>query len=143
MKGLRLAIVFCAAALACGGGNTAVNRGDAPGAPVAPAPASATPAADEFASIRATYNAACVRCHKENGEGGLVELDEGARLKVPSFKAGHALKHDDAEYARQIAKGGEGMPAFGRRLSPEQINELVRFIRREFQAGLTTGQGAH
>jgi hypothetical protein len=28
------------------------------------------------------------------------------------------------------------MPAFEKRLTPEQIRGLVRFIRREFQAGL-------
>jgi mono/diheme cytochrome c family protein len=46
------------------------------------------------------------------------------------------LNRTDAQFARQIAKGGDGMPAFEKRLTPEQIAGLVRFIRREFQAGL-------
>ncbi|MFN2480848.1 MAG: cytochrome c, partial [Pyrinomonadaceae bacterium] len=49
------------------------------------------------------------------------------------------LKHSDAEYAKQITEGGEGMPKFKDRLTPEQINGLVRFIRSEFQSGLNAG----
>ena len=96
----------------------------------------ATPTPDELAGARATYDSVCVRCHKENGEGGVAELEDGKKLRTPSFKKGHALTHTDEEFARQIANGGDGMPAFKDRLSPEQIDALVRFVRREFQAGL-------
>jgi mono/diheme cytochrome c family protein len=44
-------------------------------------PAAAT--SDELAAARATYNATCVRCHKEDGSGGTVEFGEGETLKVP------------------------------------------------------------
>jgi cytochrome c551 len=116
---------------------SSLNTSSTPVAAAAtPATTATTPANDEFASARTTYNATCVRCHQENGEGGLVEMDEGAKLRVPSFKKGHGLKHTDSEFARQIANGGDGMPAFKARLTPEQIAQLVRFIRHEFQAGL-------
>ncbi len=39
----------------------------------------------------------------------------------------------DAAYRRQITDGGDGMPAFGDKLTPEQIDQLIRFIRAEFQ----------
>jgi mono/diheme cytochrome c family protein len=100
-----------------------------------PAPAAA---GGDLTAARATYDAACVKCHKENGEGGMVEMDKD-KLRVPSFKGGHALKHSDEEYARQISEGGEGMPAFKKRLTPEQITGLVRLIRAEFQAGAGGG----
>lgn len=100
----------------------------------------AAPAAspDSLAAARTSYNNACIKCHKENGEGGVADVD-GEKLRTPSFKGGHALKHTDAEYAKQIANGGEGMPKFKDRLTPEQIDGLVRFIRAEFQAGLNVG----
>lgn len=108
-----------------------------------PSGAAPTPApTDELAAARTTYDAACVKCHKQNGEGGVVELDKD-KLRVPGFKAGHALKHSDEEYAKQISEGGEGMPSFNKRLTPEQINGLVRFIRTEFQAGLKVGGAAN
>ena len=60
---------------------------------------------------------------------------KGKRLKVPSLRTGGAVKDSDAELGRQIANGGDGMPAFKERLSPDQISELVRFIREELQSG--------
>jgi hypothetical protein len=35
------------------------------------------------------------------------------------------------------------MPAFEKKLSPEQINGLVRFIREEIQAGLLKDNAPH
>jgi mono/diheme cytochrome c family protein len=59
-------------------------------------------------------------------------------LKVPSLKKGHALDHSDAELAKKISEGDDGMPAFKDKLTQEQINNLVRFVRKEFQSGATT-----
>src|SRR5439155_22920837 len=56
--------------------------------------------------------------------------------KVPNLREGHALKHPDSEFVKQITKGGDGMPAFGQKLKPEEINDMVRFIRHEFQGGM-------
>lgn len=138
MKHLKLALFVSAIifAVACARTSTSVSTNSPNTANAAPTPVAATPASDEFAAARSTYTAVCVRCHKENGEGGAVEFDEGGTLKVPSFKSGHGLHHTDIQFAHQIAKGGDGMPAFEKKLTPEQINGLVRFIRKEFQAGL-------
>lgn len=149
MKTLKLALILCAAALAAcsnapNANNETAHTGNAapPASTTTPrAAASATP--DQFAEARATYNTACVRCHKENGEGGLVELDEKTKVKVPSLREGHALKHDEAAFARQIANGGEGMPAFKKRLSQEQIDQLARFIRQDMQRGLVQDNAAN
>jgi cytochrome c6 len=87
-----------------------------------------------LAAARVTFADSCALCHKENGEGGLVKIED-KHLKVPALTKGHALGHTDAELAKQIANGGEGMPAFKDKLKPEQINDLVSFIRKQFQAG--------
>jgi mono/diheme cytochrome c family protein len=99
------------------------------------APVSSTP--DQFAAVRTSYEKNCKLCHGANGEGGPVKLDDGTKLKVPSLREGHALKHPDSDFVKQITKGGDGMPAFGEKLKPEEINDLVRFIRHEFQGGAT------
>ena len=96
-----------------------------------PAPAASTP--DPFAATRASYEKNCKLCHGANGEGGPVKLEDGTKLKVPSLREGHALKHPDSDFVKQITKGGDGMPAFGEKLKPEEINDLIRFIRHEFQ----------
>jgi mono/diheme cytochrome c family protein len=98
--------------------------------PTPAAKATATP--DEFASARVNFAKHCVACHGADGEGGVKTVDE-KKLKVPSFNAGHALKHTDEDFVEQIMKGGDGMPEFKDKLSPEEINLLVRFVRHEFQ----------
>ena len=96
-----------------------------------PAPAASTP--DPFAATRASYEKNCKLCHGANGDGGPVKLEDGTKLKVPSLREGHALKHPDSDFVKQITKGGDGMPAFGEKLKPEEITEMVRFIRHQFQ----------
>ena len=99
--------------------------------PVAsPSLAASTP--DEFAATRAIFKKNCSQCHGEDGTGGTKTVD-GKKLKVPNLTAGHALGHFDQDFIKQITKGGDGMPAFKDKLTPEQINELVHLIRHEFQ----------
>src|SRR5919197_418855 len=97
--------------------------------------ATATP--DAFAASRTIYLKNCKECHGEKGDGGRVKLEDGTRLKVPSLREGHALHHPDSDFVKQITKGGDGMPAFKDKLKPDEIDELVRFIRHEFQGGMT------
>ncbi len=58
---------------------------------------------------------------------------EGKKFKVPSLKAGRALTHKDERLVRQITDGDDEMPAFKDKLSSQEINDLVTFIRKELQ----------
>ncbi|HYN83665.1 MAG TPA: cytochrome c [Pyrinomonadaceae bacterium] len=140
MRLLKLApaALLCAAAtLACTQEtqtNTASNAAASSNASATPAPAAraaATP--DPSAAARGTFSAACQRCHRPDGAGGPAEDDKGKKFRVPSLREGHAVTHTDEQLADKIANGDDEMPAFKNRLSPEQISELVRFIRSEFQ----------
>jgi mono/diheme cytochrome c family protein len=133
MNRSRLAVLpFCFLALI-----TACQTDKPLNAPPANNNATAAPSStpDQFAATRVAYDANCRLCHGAKGEGGPIKLEDGTKLKVPNLREGHALRDPDADFVKQINKGGDGMPAFGEKLKPEEINELVRFIRREFQAG--------
>jgi mono/diheme cytochrome c family protein len=69
--------------------------------------------------------------------GGPVKLEDGTRLKVPTLCEGHALRHPNSDFIKQITKGGDGMPAFKDKLSAQQITDMISFIRHEFQNGMT------
>lgn len=129
MKLCILALVIIAFFVVAGCGKSEnPNVNNTPAAPAAKA--TATP--DEFAATRATFAKHCIECHGAQGEGGVKTVDH-VKLKVPSFSAGHALKHADEDFVEQIEKGGDGMPAFKDKLSSEDIKALVRFVRHEFQ----------
>ncbi len=131
MKAFTYTLIIVAISLfafACSKPNTETITHNGPAA--SPAPAASMP--DEFAATRAIFKKNCSECHGEDGTGGTKTVD-GKKLKVPNLTAGHALGHFDDEFIKQITKGGDGMPAFKDKLTPEQINELVHLIRHEFQ----------
>lgn len=65
----------------------------------------------------------CARCHGSNGQGGQVALN--------FTSAEWQRSTDDATIARTIAAGkAPNMPAFANLLTAEQIQELVKQVRR-------------
>jgi mono/diheme cytochrome c family protein len=125
---LLLLLSVCLAA--CNGGTKTTTNN------ASPTPdKKATP--DPLAATRAIYAKDCQECHGAKGEGGPVKLDDGTKLKVPSLREGHALRHPDSDFVKQITKGGDGMPAFKDKLKQQEIDDLIRFLRQEFQGGQT------
>lgn len=145
MKLHKVALVLFAALpcfAACNSTQTAQNT-NTNARPSATAAAAATPTPapaatpDALASAGADYSQFCIKCHKADGTGGTVELDEGEKMKVPSLRD-HGLKDPDSELAKQIAEGGDEMPPFKKRLDQQRIDNLVRYVRREFHGRTTT-----
>ena len=131
-RGSVLMIIVCAlVTCACSNQPNTTTNTETKASPAA----TATP--DEFAGVRGIFAKECQNCHTADGTGGRVKLEDGKTLKVPSFRAGHALRHTDSDFRRQVMEGGDGMPAFKDKLSPQQIDELIRLIRQEFQPGHT------
>jgi len=139
MKIFKLAFVLLAClsfAAACNSSPSgqAVDMRPQPSATPAAAP-SPVVARDDLADARSTFKNTCARCHKEDGTGGPVKLEDGTTLKVPDLGAAHAVKHTDEQLATKIQNGGDGMPRFKDRLDQQKIGALVRLIRHDFQPG--------
>ena len=108
---------------------TSTNTSRAAASPAAPA-ATATP--DPLATARANFAKNCEGCHGPKGEGGLVKVDN-KQIKVPSLNADHAIKHTDDQIAKMITNGEEEMPPFKDKMSQQEIADMVKFVRKEFQ----------
>ena len=129
MKLIALAltcVVIAMIAVACTETGTPTNTSHTA---ASPAPSASV---DELAAARANFTKNCEPCHGPNGEGGLVKVEK-KQIKVPSLKAEHAKKHTDDQIAKMITNGEEEMPAFKDKLSPQQISDLVKFVRKNFQ----------
>lgn len=82
--------------------------------------AAATAAGDLALGAR-VYAENCARCHGANGQGGTG----------PKLADGRVVdRYPDARDHREVVVGGRGaMPAWGRTLSDEQIDAVVRYER--------------
>ena len=95
------------------------NEPDEPGEPAATAGGGAEAAA--ILDGAALYADNCSSCHGDDGTGGFApELGGGA--VVEAFP-------DEAEQAEVVASGRGGMPAFGDRLTADEIAAVVEFTR--------------
>ena len=124
-------VAFALGGIACTETATPTNTAT-PRAAASPAAPSPSPSVDELANARANFAKNCEGCHGPEGEGGLAKVDN-KQIKVPSLRAEHAIKHTDAEMTDYITNGHEAMPAFKDKLTPAEVTELVRFVRKTFQ----------
>jgi len=76
-------------------------------------------------SAASTYKTNCVSCHGPDGRGSAV----GKSLHAADFHSAQVKQQSDAQLANVIAEGRGNMPAFGTRLSKDQISALVKYIR--------------
>jgi mono/diheme cytochrome c family protein len=125
-------VVFALFAIGCTETATSTNTATPRNASASPSPA-ASAAADEFAHAKTLYAKNCEGCHGPKAEGGVAKIDN-KQIKVPSLKADHAVKHTDEQLTKMITNGEEEMPSFKDKLSQQEINEMVRYIRKVVQA---------
>ena len=124
-------VVFALIAIACTETATPTNTATPRSAAASPSPV-ASASTDEFARAKANFTKNCEPCHGPNAEGGMAKVNN-KQIKVPSLKAEHAVKHTDEQLTKMITNGEEQMPAFKNKLSPEEISEMVRYIRKVLQ----------
>jgi len=74
----------------------------------------------------ALYKAKCVACHGADGKG---ETTVGKANKVRDLGSADVQRQSDDELAAIIGNGKGKMPAYGKSLKPEQIKELVAYLR--------------
>jgi cytochrome c6 len=83
-----------------------------------------TPAvADDAAG---TYKAKCAACHGADGKG---ETAIGKKMGMKDLASPEVQKMSDDELTTVIADGKDKMPSYKKSLKPEQIKDLVGYIR--------------
>ena len=79
--------------------------------------------ADSGADI---YKTKCSACHGKNGAGDTML---GKNLKLRPLGSDEVQERSDDELFAIISKGKNRMPSFDRKLSKDQIRDLVKYIR--------------
>lgn len=87
-----------------------------------------------------TFVEYCAKCHGEDGKGN---TPKGKQLMARDFSDSEwQSAKNDADLIKTITKGGEDMPAFGKKLSKEQIESLVKEDVRGFAKAANRDSGA-
>jgi mono/diheme cytochrome c family protein len=94
----------------------------------APDPASARADDHEPAAGRRLYQKRCQSCHAEDGSGNVMR---DTFPEIPDFRKGRWQKsRSDLQFTVSIRDGkGTHMPSFAGKISKEETENLVRFIR--------------
>jgi mono/diheme cytochrome c family protein len=72
------------------------------------------------------YKAKCSACHGADGKG---DSPMGKKMGLRDFASPEVQKSSDDELTAIIADGKDKMPSYKKSLKPEQIKELVGYIR--------------
>ncbi len=73
------------------------------------------------------YKKSCAMCHSADGSGS---TPMGQKMSVRDLRSPEVQKETDAQLSQVISKGkAPKMPAYGDKLKPEQVKDLVSFIR--------------
>jgi cytochrome c553 len=73
-----------------------------------------------------TYKEHCAACHGARGAGDTMI---GKNLQMRPLGSDEVQNKSDDELAVIISKGKDKMPAFNRKLSKDQIADVVKYIR--------------
>jgi cytochrome c6 len=86
--------------------------------------AKAGPRADDKSA--ATYKAKCATCHGADGKG---DTPAGKSTKVRSFADPEVVKQSDDDLVGIIEKGKAKMPGYSKSMKPDEIKDMVAYIR--------------
>ena len=74
----------------------------------------------------ALFKTKCAACHGADGKG---ETPVGKASKLRDLGSEDVQKQSDSELTTIVSNGKNKMPAYGKSLKPEQIKDLVAFVR--------------
>jgi mono/diheme cytochrome c family protein len=80
-------------------------------------------AADAGADV---FKAKCGSCHGPDGKG---DTAMGKNLKLKDLGSADVQKASDADLTNVIAKGKKPMPGYEGKLTSDQIQDLVKYVR--------------
>ena len=87
------------------------------------------PNASSLAEGKKVFTVDCVMCHGPEGDGK-GDVAVSMKLTPPDYRDEAAMKKfTDGELFDIITNGKGGMPAEGKRATPEQIWDLVNYVR--------------
>jgi len=90
---------------------------------------SARAAADDGAAI---FQQLCIACH---GSDGKATTDMGKKVQAADLTSKEVQQLSDSQLTKTIKNGQKKMPAFGDKLSDDDIKAVLAFVRQFGKSG--------
>lgn len=80
------------------------------------------------------YVTNCQKCHQADGTGGRITVN-GDKINPSNLASDSHKKASDSKLQKEIEKGDpeDGMPSFAGKLSDQEMNDLILYIRKDLQ----------
>jgi mono/diheme cytochrome c family protein len=85
-----------------------------------------TPALSLAQDGAATFKGKCAMCHGPDGSG---KTAMGEKFSIRDIRSADVQKQTDAELVQVVTKGKNKMPAYEGKLTKEQIDQVVAYVR--------------
>ena len=89
-------------------------------------------AENEKTESQQLFKAHCAMCHGADGAGNTFI---GKKENIPDLRSSQVQKQTDQELSGIIENGKQKMPAFKTQLKPEQVKDLVEYLRELAKSG--------
>ena len=89
-------------------------------------------------AAKAVYDLRCAKCHGETGKGNPNALETVCEGVDPlKLTLAGSVRRTDADLRSRILDGADDMPAYREKLTTDQVDALVAYIRSLFSKAAT------
>jgi mono/diheme cytochrome c family protein len=83
----------------------------------------------DLAKGKAIYGDKCIKCHGEKGKGDGPKAVDMEKKPADHTDKAKMAKFTDEDLKKTVKEGKRPMPAFGKKLTEEQIDDLIVYVR--------------
>jgi mono/diheme cytochrome c family protein len=83
----------------------------------------------DLAIGKSIYGDKCLKCHGEKGRGDGRKAADLEKKPADYTDKAKMTKFTDEDLKKAVKEGKKPMPAFGKKLSDEQIDDVIAYIR--------------
>ncbi len=84
---------------------------------------------EDLAKGKKIYVDKCVKCHGEKGKGDGPKAEDLEKKPADHTDKAKMAKFTDEDLKKTVKEGKRPMPAFGKKLTEEQIDDLIAYVR--------------
>ncbi len=83
----------------------------------------------DLAKGKSIYVDKCLKCHGEKGKGDGPKAEDMEKKPADYTDKEKMSKFTDADLKKTVKEGKKPMPAFGKKLTEEQIDDVIAYVR--------------